>query len=65
MTGKSGFDPSGGTAGTDWDLLSINDLNFESGQTFDINIMAISTDGSQGAPGSPQTYGVSIRNCRI
>ncbi len=45
------FDASGGTAGTDWDLLTFTTLNFESGQKFDINIMAInSTDGNQGAP---------------
>ena len=44
------FDPTG-TAGTDWDLLSFGTLNFEAGQTFDINLMAISSsNGSQGAP---------------
>ena len=45
------FDASGGTAGDDWDLLSFNTLNFESGQTFDLNLLPISsTDASQGAP---------------
>ena len=42
------FDPSGGTAGTDWDKLNFTTLNFESGQTFDINILAVQNDGTAG-----------------
>ncbi|MFL2938242.1 MAG: autotransporter-associated beta strand repeat-containing protein [Opitutales bacterium] len=42
------FDPAGGTAGTDWDKLNFTTLNFESGQTFDINILAVQNDGTAG-----------------
>jgi len=44
------FNPSG-TAGSDWDKLAFTTLNFESSQTFDINIMALkgaSFDGTMG-----------------
>ena len=47
------FDPSTGTAGTQWDKLAFTSLDFETtgGSKFDINIMALkgsSFDGTQG-----------------
>lgn len=42
------FNPAGGTAGTDWDKLNFTTLNFEAGQTFDINILAVQNDGTAG-----------------
>jgi len=45
------FDPSGGTAGTQWDKLAFTTLNFESSGTFDINIMALKGSGFDGTMG--------------
>jgi autotransporter-associated beta strand protein len=40
-----------GGAGSNYDVLNFNQLTFESGQTFTINLMAVnSTSGSAGAP---------------
>jgi autotransporter-associated beta strand protein len=45
------FNPAGGTAGTHWDKLSFGTLNFQAGQNFGINIIALkgaSFDGTMG-----------------
>ena len=45
------FTGGAGGAGSNYDVLNFNQLTFESGQTFTINLMAVnSTSGSAGAP---------------
>jgi hypothetical protein len=45
------FDPSTGTAGTQWDKLAFSTLTFESSGNFDINIMALKGSGFDGTMG--------------
>jgi hypothetical protein len=47
------FDPSTGTAGTQWDKLAFTTLNFETtaGSKFDINIMPLMGSGFDGTMG--------------
>ena len=47
-----------GSAGTDWDLLKFDTLNFDSSSdTFTINIMGLAADGTAGAMGGGNVWG--------
>jgi len=56
------FDPAGGTAGTHWDKLSFGTLNFQSGQNFDINIIALKGDSFDGTMGNVSNNGNTWNN---
>ena len=45
----SNFDGSGGTAGSDWDLLQFDSLAFDSSGNFDINILSLTTNDGAGS----------------
>ena len=45
----SNFDGSGGTAGSDWDLLQFDSLTFDSSGNFDINILSLTTNDGAGS----------------
>ena len=56
------FNPSGGTAGTHWDKLSFGTLNFQSGQNFDINIIALKGASFDGTMGNVSNSGNTWNN---
>ena len=56
------FNPAGGTAGTHWDKLSFGTLNFQSGQNFDINIIALKGASFDGTMGNVSNNGNTWNN---